>query len=78
MKEVGYITPDGIAVSVPEADAAHFDAKGWKRSDGSSPKTYADMSMKELKATLADRGIEADGKKEDLIAALEAADESNK
>lgn len=78
MKEIAFITPDGDTVTVFEVDAPHFDEKGWKRADGSAAKSYADMSTKELKATLADRGIEADGKKEDLIAALEAADESNK
>ena len=82
MNTVWFITPEGIEAEVPESDAAYFDSKGWPRA-GSRPdkygeiKAYADMSMKELKAVLAERNIEADGKKEDLIAALELADEES-
>lgn len=37
MNTVRYILPDiGEVVEVPASDAAHFDAKGWKREDGTT------------------------------------------
>lgn len=66
----------GQVVAVLDEDAHLFDEMGWKREGAA--KSYADMSVKELKAVLAERNIEADGKKEDLITALEMADEENK
>ncbi len=32
MKTVKFINPEGAEVEVPEADAAHFDKMGWKRT----------------------------------------------
>ncbi|HRH15062.1 MAG TPA: hypothetical protein PK225_11995 [Azonexus sp.] len=39
MQTVLYITPDGVTVEVPQADAAHFDAKGWERAEEQSNAT---------------------------------------
>lgn len=39
MHTVMYITPDGVTVEVPKADAAHFDAKGWERAEGQNNAT---------------------------------------
>ena len=44
MKTVEFIIPEdaeanaGEVVEVPEADAAHFDEKGWSRVGGEKPK----------------------------------------
>jgi hypothetical protein len=38
MKAVKYINPEGAEVEVPEADAAHFDEIGWKRSEATPAK----------------------------------------
>lgn len=35
MNTVLYLNPEGETVEVPEADAAHFDEKGWPKADGS-------------------------------------------
>lgn len=82
MSTIKFINPDGAEVEVPESDAPHFDAKGWPRAEGygkqqEEGKPYAKMTVPELKALLAERGIEAEGNKADLIAALELADEEN-
>ncbi len=37
MNTAKFITPDGTEVEVPQADAAHFDAKGWKRAGDQRP-----------------------------------------
>lgn len=78
MNTILFINPDGATVEVPESDAAHFDGKGWQRADGSTGNGYGSMKVDELKALIAERGIETDAtKKAELIAALEAADADN-
>jgi hypothetical protein len=64
----------GKVHTIPKVDLQGFLDNGWTVEGGSV--AYADMSVTQLKAELKARSIEADGKKEDLIAALEAADET--
>lgn len=37
MNVVKYLNPEGVEVSVPEDDAAHFDTIGWERVEGEAP-----------------------------------------
>ncbi len=79
MNTVRYILPDiGEVVEVPASDAAHFDAKGWKREDGTTvaSEQYADLSNKQLLALCEERGIAPAGQsKRHLIEALTKADQ---
>lgn len=43
---IKYINPEGNEVEVPEADAEHFDAKGWERVDGGSKKKASNSKTK--------------------------------
>lgn len=47
MNIVKYLNPDGKEVSVPEADAAWFDAQGWPRAEGEAPKKKAAKKAEE-------------------------------
>jgi hypothetical protein len=38
MSIVKFINPENQEVSVPESDAAHFDAIGWPRAEGEGSK----------------------------------------
>lgn len=61
MNTVRYILPDGEVVEVPEADASHFDAKGWERAEGVDLRTDLECRAdEEARASRAEEVPEAD------------------
>lgn len=58
MKSVIYINPEGAEVEVPEADAAHFDAKGWPKAKASKAKEAEEAGAKDQRTEIERRADE--------------------
>jgi hypothetical protein len=70
------ISPRGNQFTVPDESLQSYLEQGYRDASAPAPdsRPYSQMKVAELRGLLEARGLDVDGKKGDLIAALEADD----